>query len=297
MHVPSLYEKLLPDFAASLSVLPDKPEETAESTLNALWYAAADQPRSAEAASFPLPDLSAEGENKLRALLRQRLDGAPLAHLTQRQHFMGLELIAGPAALVPRKETELLATTALEKLRNAGAAPLVIDVCTGSGNIAVSLAHLLPAATIFASDLSEDAVALARQNAQFLGVQDRVTFSVGDLFGGLPRDRLIGMTDVVICNPPYISTSKVGVMAAEISQFEPRLAFDGGAFGLTIVTRLMREAPEFMKPGSWLCFEIGKGQGKFLANSLSKVGCYDLIEPKADFSGEIRVLTARLGAA
>lgn len=296
MPAPPLYEKLLPDLTASLSVLPDKPEETAESTLKALWYAAADQPRSAEAASFPLPDLGADGEAKLRSLVRQRLEGAPLAHLTHRQQFMGLEFITGPAALVPRKETELLATTALEKLRDAGAAPLAIDVCTGSGNIAVALAHLMPAATIYASDLSEDAVALARQNAQFLGVQDRVAFSAGDLFAGLPRDQLIGMAEVVICNPPYISTSKVGVMAAEISQFEPRLAFDGGAFGLTIVTRLMREAPEFMKPGSWLCFEIGKGQGKFLANSLSKVGCYDLIEPRADLSGEIRVLTARLGA-
>lgn len=296
MQVPVLYEELLPDFAASLIVLPDKPEETAENTLKALWYAAADQPRSAEAATLPLPVLGAEGEAKLRSLVRQRLDGTPLAHLTHRQQFMGLSFITGPAALVPRKETELLATIALAKASDAGAAPLVIDVCTGSGNIAVSLAHMLPTAMVFASDLSEQAVALARQNAKHIGVQDRVAFSVGDLFAGLPRDKLIGLADVVICNPPYISTSKVGVMAAEISQFEPRLAFDGGAFGLTIVTRLMREAPEFMKPGSWLCFEIGKGQGKFLASSLSKVGCYDLIAPATDASGEIRVLTARLAA-
>lgn len=293
MNLPDLYQALYSDFASSLKVLPDKPEETAASALRALWYTAAGEPRSAEAATLPLPALEGAAEAKLLTLIRERLAGVPLAHLTRRQHFMGLEFITGPAALVPRKETELLASVAHSKLGEAGAAPLAIDVCTGSGNIAVSLAHLHPRATVYASDLSEDAVALARLNAELNRVQDRVIFSAGDLFANLPRETLAGKADVVVCNPPYISSAKVVGMAAEISQFEPRLAFDGGAFGLTIVTRLMREAPEFMKPGGWLCFEIGKGQGKFLANSLSKVGCYDSIDPATDTSGEIRVLAAR----
>lgn len=293
MKPPDLYQRIFPEFAASLKVLPDKPEETAASALSALWYAAADEPRSAETATLPLPALSAAGEEKLLALVRRRLDGVPLAHLTRRQHFMGLEFIAGPAALVPRKETELLAVTAHGRLADAGPTPLAIDVCTGSGNIAVSLAHLHPTATVYATDLSEEAVALARENAELNRVQSRVVFSAGDLFASLPRERLAGKADVIVCNPPYISSTKVAGMAAEISQFEPRLAFDGGAFGLTIVTRLIREAPDFLKPGGWLCFEIGTGQGKFLANSLSKVGCYDRVDPATDASGEVRVLSAR----
>lgn len=296
MTVPDLYKQLLPNFAASLNVLPDKPEETPEGALKALWYTAAGHPRSIEAATCPLPDLTPQGVAALHDLLRRRLEGVPLAHLTGRQHFMGLEFLAGPGALVPRKETELLARTALAKLKAAGPSPLAIDLCTGSGNIAIALARLHPGARVFASDLSEEAVELARRNVAHHDLQDRVDIVAGDLFGGLPAARLHAQADLISCNPPYISSAKVETMAAEISQFEPRLAFDGGGFGLTIVSRLMKEATDFLKPGGWLCFEIGKGQGKFLSGSLKKVGAYDLIEPVTDHEGEIRVLTARLGS-
>lgn len=277
-----------------LAILPDKPEETAEGTLRALWSAAAGTPLSVEAArDAALVPLNDDANRMLDATIERRLQGVPLAHLTGRQRFMGVELLAGPEALVPRKETELLGRTALARL-GGKASPHVIDLCTGSGNLACALAAALPDATVIAADLSAAAVTLARRNAVFAGVAGRASFHEGDLFAALPESAR--GADLLVCNPPYISTAKVETMAAEIAEHEPRLAFDGGGFGLGIVSRLIAEAPAWLAPGGWLCFEIGKGQGTFLQRSLAKANAYEAIEPVADEAGEIRVLVARKGS-
>jgi release factor glutamine methyltransferase len=296
MTQTDFYETHLQHLTQALVVLPDKPEETPETTLAALWFAAAGRPLSVEAASqAPRPDLDGAARAALDGLIARRLSGVPLAHITGRQRFMGLELLAGPDALVPRKETELLGRTALEKLKamaDARGSVTAIDVCTGSGNLALALNQHEPRARVFAADLSVEAVALARRNAAHLGAGDHVTFFDGDLFGAFP-EALLGQADLVVCNPPYISSAKVDAMAAEIAGHEPRLAFDGGGFGLGIVSRLIKEAPLFLKPGSWLCFEIGLGQGKFLKGSLAKAGAYAVIEAFEDAEGQIRVLAAQ----
>ena len=282
--------------AASFAGLADKPEETPEGTARALWLAAAGVPVSVEAAaSAALPELGAEGTAALEALAARRLGGEPLAYITGRQRFMGLDFLAGPEALVPRKETELLGRLALGKLqaaRAAGSAPLAIDVCTGSGNLAVALAVHVPEARLHAADLSPEAVALARRNADLHGVGDRIVFADGDLFAPLPRAALARAADLVVCNPPYISSAKVETMPEEIARFEPRLAFDGGAFGLSIVGRLTKEAPDFLKPGGWLCFEIGKGQGPYWQKTLGRMSAYRALETVADADGDIRALAA-----
>ena len=296
MTQTDLFQNRLQRLAAELSVLPDKPEETAETTLAALWFAAAGHPLSVEAATAaPRPELDGPELSALDELITRRLSGVPLAHITGRQRFMGLELLAGPDALVPRKETELLGRTARAKLAalaDARESVTAIDVCTGSGNLALALSHHEPRARVHAADLSVEAVALARRNASHLGASDRVTFYDGDLFGAFPQS-LKGQADLVVCNPPYISSAKVDTMAAEIAGHEPRLAFDGGGFGLGIVSRLIKEAPLFLKSGSWLCFEIGLGQGKFLQGSLAKAGSYAAIEAIQDSEGQIRVLAAQ----
>lgn len=280
---------------AGLAILPDKPEETAAGTLHALWLAAAGAPMSVEAAvETSLPVLTAGQAAMLDDSIARRLEGVPLAHLTGRQNFMGVELLAGPEALVPRKETELLGRTALAKLDGV-AEPRVIDLCTGSGNLACAIAVARAEAVLVAADLSGAAVTLARRNSVFAGVAGRVTFFEGDLFAALPEDWR-GQADLLVCNPPYISTAKVEAMAAEIADHEPRLAFDGGGFGLGIVAQLIAGAADWLKPGGWLCFEIGKGQGVFLQRSLAKAGRYAAIEPVADEAGEIRVLAARRGS-
>jgi release factor glutamine methyltransferase len=285
---------LLNRIAASFARLPDKPEETPEGTVKALWLAAAGAPCSIEAAeAATLPALDAAGMATLETLVERRVAGVPLAHLTGWQRFLGLELLAGPDALVPRKETELLGGLALARLAGISA-PRVIDVCTGSGNLAVALAVQAPGAIIDAADLSGEAVALARRNGALHGVAGRVTFHEGDLFDALPR-ALLGTADLVVCNPPYISSAKVEAMPEEISKYEPRMAFDGGAFGLSLVGRLIKEAPGFLKPGGWLCFEIGKGQGPYWLKTLGRTAAYGAIETAADADGDVRALAARVG--
>jgi release factor glutamine methyltransferase len=151
--------------------LEDKPEETLEGTVRALWLAAAGEPRPVrDVAGVSLPALDQAGWSRLEALIARRRDGEPLAYLTGRQRFAGVELLAAPGALIPRVETELLANTAIEKLRtmpSAGGPRRALDLCTGSGNVALAVAHHVPDAQVEGCDLSEEAVALARKNAEF----------------------------------------------------------------------------------------------------------------------------------
>ena len=290
----SKFEILHERIAASFDPLEDKPEETPESTARALYLAAAGIPASAELAlETALPELDDSQLAVLEELVVRRLAGEPLAHLTGRQRFMGIDFLASADALVPRKETELLGKLALEKVLAAGPAARVIDLCTGSGNLSIAIAARAAGADVHAADLSPEAVALARRNAALIGVADRVSFEVGDLFDALRRDRLAGTVDVVICNPPYISSAKVDAMPEEISAYEPRLAFDGGAFGLSIIGQLLKEAPTFLKPGGWLCFEVGKGQGPYWSKALARNASYADIETVADAAGDIRALAAR----
>lgn len=291
------YPELLERIARTLTFLPDKPEETPESTLRALWFTAAGSPRSAEAAmEGSLPGLDAAAVAKLGALVDERLAGTPLAHLTGRQRFVDLEMLAGPGALVPRRETELLARSAIELTREVAsrqAAVRVVDVCTGSGNVALAIAQHVPEARVFAADLSEDAVALARLNASHLGLQTRATFSAGDLLAPFDTAEFHGTVDVLTCNPPYISSAKVEQMHGEISQHEPHLAFDGGPFGVKILMRLLQDAPKFVRPGGWLAFEVGLGQGPAMAKRLEKIPGVSQVRPLADSHNDIRALVAR----
>lgn len=273
-------------------ILPDHPEETSESTLRALWSTAAGTPLSVTAASGrALDPLTPVGERLLGTLVERRIAGSPLGHLTGRQSFMGVELLAGPEALVPRIETEILGRVAVDLVR-ATEGTLAIDLCTGAGNLAAGVAAAVPHVAIHAADLSTAAVGLARANMVFTDVADRVQLYEGDLFDALPEE-LRARADVVICNPPYISSARVGEMPAEISEHEPRLAFDGGNLGLAIVSRLVQEAPDWLKPGGWLCFEIGLGQGPYWQKRIPRYPGWDHVAPVQDDDGNIRVITAR----
>jgi len=279
--------------AAGFAPLPDKPEETPDASLRALWHAAAGHPKSVVAAAAgELPPLDESGLSRLHALIDRRLEGVPLAHLTGRQHFAGMEMLAGAGALVPRRETELLAQAAIALAREV-AAPLVVDVCTGCGNVALALAQHVVDARVFGADLSEDALALARQNADWLGLADRVEFRAGDLLAPFDADEFLGQVDVLTCNPPYISSGKVGQMAAEIAGHEPRLAFDGGPLGVTILMRLVQGAPRYVRSGGWLAFEVGLGQGPALVRRLKGTPAYREVREIADENGAVRAILVR----
>lgn len=297
MKQTAAYQTQHQQLAATLPLLADKPEETIDSTLHALWHCAAGQHYSAELAlTQPLTELSSSQQERLRELVQRRISGEPLPHITQRQQFMGLEMLAGPQALVPRKETELLAGTGIELARQLASerTPLnVIDVCTGSGNVALAIAHHVPSARVHGADLSEAAVELARCNAQALGLSERVTFRCGDLLQPFATAEFLGQVDLLTCNPPYISSGKLARLPGEIASHEPHLAFDGGPFGVAILMRLLQDAPRFVRPMGWLAFEVGLGQGAALEQRLRRNAAFRAVRTLTDAQGNIRGLAAQ----
>ncbi len=282
------YRSLHQRLAEGLQLLPDKPDENPHSTLCALWHTACGDPRSSAAGQRDkLPPLGADGA-QLKAL--ERL----VAHLTGRQQFMELEMLSGPQALIPRTETEQLAHASIALLQQApaGQAATVIDVCTGSGNLAFAIAHQLPQARVFGTDLSAEAIAFAARNGHHLGLANRVGLRIGDLLAPFETPEFLGQVDLIVCAPPYIRSSKVEQMPAEIAGHEPRLAFDGGAFGVTLLMRLIEDAPRFLRAGGWLTLEVGLGQGPALGKRLQRDEAYREVRALTDGSGAARVILA-----
>jgi release factor glutamine methyltransferase len=291
-----LYNKIRLQFERNLSILEDKPEETIESTIKALWYKAQGKAISAEkATNLPLVDLSDHQKKILNQLVEKRLNGEPLAHITGRQSFMGIELLSDRRALIPRKETEILGKNALSLCRKiAENKPVVnvFDVCCGSGNLGLAIACHHHNTLIHSSDLSHEAVELTNENISFLGLNNQVKVLQSDLFLNFDSADYWNKIDLIICNPPYISTSKVSRMTSEISENEPAMAFDGGMVGLKIIQKLIQESPKFLSENGWLIFEVGLGQGPFVIQLCEKSGLYQQVKSVTDESGNIRVIAA-----
>lgn len=289
-----LYAKFRFHLESKLSFLEDKPEETIDSTLKALWHKAAGFSTSAENASVqPLPDLSDHHQVQLQKLIEHRLNNVPLAYITGKQCFMGIELLCDNRALIPRKETEILGKAALELCHEIAQKKPVInvfDVCCGSGNLGLALASLHSKVNVHLSDLSQDAVSLTIDNITFLNLNHRVKASQSDLFSNFESEEYFENVDLVVCNPPYISTSKVSKMHSEISENEPLLAFDGGMIGLKIIQKLIQEAPKFLTEHGWVIFEVGVGQGEFIIQLCEKTRRYTKIKSYTDDAGNIRVI-------
>ncbi|WP_159586920.1 N5-glutamine methyltransferase family protein [Chelativorans xinjiangense] len=207
--------------------------------------------------------------------------------------FMGIELETAPGVLVPREETELLGRSTVELLREVSSEAIVIDMCCGSGNLALAIAAAVPTARVWASDLTDDTVALARRNAERCGLAGAVKVVQGDLFSGLQDEGLEGRADLVVCNPPYISTLRLEGDRSALLENEPREAFDGGPYGLSIHQRLVREAAAFLKPGGWLAFEFGEGQDRQVKILLTRAGFYEPVRFAPDVAGMPRVAIAR----
>lgn len=297
MNKEELYNNLKTSLEGKLTLLGDKPEETIDSSLKALWHAASGVPKSVdEAVKSELPELTGQQAIALHGLVRQRLDNTPLAHITGRQSFMGIELLSDRRALIPRKETEILGLKALELsmgIAREKQKVIIIDVCCGAGNLGLALAYFNTSAVVSAADLSQEAVDLTRDNILFLNLGERVHATQGDLFSAFEKDEYYGKTDLIVCNPPYISTAKVQKMTAEISNNEPVMAFDGGMLGTKIILKLIGEAPKFLTRKGWVIFEIGVGQGPFIMQLCERSEHYDQVESVSDDLGNIRVILVR----
>ena len=239
--------------------------------------AVADRPLSDDAAAW------------YEAAIRRRARREPLQHIVGTQAFRDLTLGVGPAVLVPRPETEMLVSWALELLPPPGPRPLVVDVGTGSGCIACALASERPDVRVVAVDASPAAVAIARENVGALGLGDRVTVCGGDLFSGLPPLR----ADLIVSNPPYVPRDVIDTLAPEITGHEPRMALDGGPDGLRTIQRLVSEAPRWLAPGAWLVLEtFGEDQAGRVGHLMQEAG-FRSIATRGDLAGIIRFVAGR----
>jgi release factor glutamine methyltransferase len=205
-----------------------------------------------------------------RALIQRRMTGEPTQYLVGFKEFYGRRFQVDARVLIPRPETELLVEGVL-KLLPKDEPRRVLDLCTGSGCIAVTLACERPLASVWATDVSKDAVAVARDNAERLGAGGRVTVLEGDLWQAAADARF----DAIVSNPPYVKTGDLKTLQREV-QREPQGALDGGADGLDFVRRIAEGAHAHLKPGGALALEIGDGQGNAVNDILTRAGYRDV---------------------
>lgn len=235
--------------------------------------------------------LSGDERACYRTLVARRAEGMPLQYVTGEMPFRHLVVHVEPGVFIPRPETEVLVDVALEHLASI-AEPVVLDLCTGSGCVAVSIASEHPGARVWAVDLSEQAVATTLRNAGNANVAERVQSLHGDLFDPLPQE-LIGTVDFVVSNPPYIPSADLPDLPAEILGFEPVLALDGGDDGLDTFRRIAGEAGRWLAPGGGLAVELDSGCVTAAAGELQ--GDYEGVTVRRDLAGRERIVYARKG--
>jgi release factor glutamine methyltransferase len=215
----------------------------------------------------------------------RRATGVPTQYITGHQEFWGLDLIVSPAVLIPRPETEHVVETLLE-LALSLCAPSIVDVGTGSGAIALALAKELPDAEVSATDDSEPALEVARANAARLELGHRIRFRRADLLSGFQPASM----DVVVSNPPYVGESEADQVQLEVRKFEPRSAVFAGHDGLGVISRLVSQAREVLKPGGWLVMEIS---GTIVRGVTSLLEGWNEVQVNNDLQGIPRVVKAQ----
>lgn len=222
--------------------------------------------------------------------IEKRLSGVPLQHIIKVQEFMGIPLRINKNVLIPRPETEVLAEQAIGILRGKNKkAPAVLDLCTGSGAIGISVAYYVDDATVTMADISKDALAVARENAEINGVRDRCELIRSDFFRALPNDVLY---DMIISNPPYIPTTKIGELPVEVREHEPLVALDGGVDGLEAYRVIAGGAADHLKRGGVLAVEIGCEQASAVSKIIEKNGEFKPAAVIPDLTGRDRIVVA-----
>ncbi len=230
------------------------------------------------------------------ALVEQRAAGRPTAYVVGHREFFGLDLAVDERVLIPRPETERLVEAVRDALRGRPA-PLVVEIGTGSGAVAIALARELPRAQIVATDASDEALAVARLNAARHGVAHRIAWASGDVLAPLAGMALAGRVDAIVSNPPYIPTADLADLPREIREHEPREALDGGPDGLAIHRRIIAGAARYLRPGGLVALEVAAvhGQADAVAALLRDAGPYEAPAIVRDDAGAERVVIATRG--
>ncbi|EPR09553.1 peptide chain release factor N(5)-glutamine methyltransferase [Ruminiclostridium papyrosolvens] len=246
-------------------------------------------------------ELSSDEKAILDHMLAQRAKNIPLQYIIGDTEFMSLRFMVTPAVLIPRQDTEILVEKVIElakkrvfERKNEGSSARlnVLDMCTGSGCIAVSIACFCSQCDIIACDISEEAIKVAKANSELNGVQNRVEFFGGDLFKALEALEGNYKFDFIVSNPPYIETEIISGLQKEVSSYEPGLALDGGADGLDFYRRITAKAPEYLNKLGWLAFEIGYNQGERVSALMKE--SFTNIQVLKDYGGNDRVVIGQL---
>ena len=232
--------------------------------------------------------ITAEQEKTYMTNIEKLIKGIPLQHITNTQEFMKMNFFVNDNVLIPRPDTEVLVEEAI-KIGKTKRNPTILDLCTGSGAIAVSIAKYLPSAKVYASDISKKALEVAKINAENNDVLDRIEFINSDLL-----DKMKGMKfDIIVSNPPYIRTSVIKELDLEV-QREPIIALDGGKDGLNFYRRIVEEAYSHLKFDSYLCLEIGYDQKEEVIQIIENSKVYAGTYCKKDLYGNDRVIITKV---
>jgi len=214
------------------------------------------------------PQLLESNDPKLKEFRSRKEKHEPLAYITGYQPFFGLKIFVNQNVLIPRPETELLVEAVTNFCSNIDSRISILDIGTGSGAIAVSLAKNIPHTKIIATDISIRALNIAQKNAEYNNVLSQIKFMQGDLFSPVSGKKF----DVIVSNPPYIPTNEIKTLQPEVKDFEPRAALDGGDDGLDVIRRIASEAKNYLNPKGYLIFEFGFGQSAEIKKLLKKNG-------------------------
>ena len=230
-----------------------------------------------------------------RSLIKRRISLEPLQYITGIQEFWSLDFVVDRHVLIPRPETEIAveqAVTLAKTIEQGENQSLqILDLGTGCGAISIALAKEMPGALIWASDISEKALNLARSNALKHDVSDRLRFRQGDLWEPFLNDgRLF---DIVVSNPPYVTSGEYNDLSPEIRDNEPRLALDGGEDGMYYLEKIIKEAHDFMNPGGWIILEMAPDQTQDALTIMDQTGDYEKMARIKDYSRSYRVVIAR----
>ena len=215
--------------------------------------------------------------------------GIPLQHITHRQEFMKMDFYVDENVLIPRPDTEILVEEVIN-IANKIENPVILDLCTGCGAIGISIAKNVKNAKVYAVDISEKALEIAKKNAEALRVKQKVNFIKSDLFEKIKKIKF----DIIVSNPPYIKKEDINYLSEEV-QKEPKIALDGGIDGLDFYRRIVKQGYDYLKFGSYLCFEIGFDQKIDVIEIIENENKYIDTYCKKDLYGNDRIIVTRVG--
>jgi release factor glutamine methyltransferase len=239
--------------------------------------------------------LSDRDIHQYRVMVKRLLSREPVQYITGIQEFWSMEFKVNPLVLIPRPESEVLVEQVISVFRDEkpveGTCFHILDIGTGSGAIAVSLAKEIKGATVWATDISQEALNIAELNSRRQGVRDRINFRQGDLFQPIMTEDV--KFDIIVSNPPYIASEDFDSLPMQVRGFEPRLALDGREEGLFFIEKIIREAPDYLNPGGLLFIEMDPGQISRAMDRIEKTGQYGECGIIRDYTHKERVVKAR----